>query len=279
MSGTAENNQAPTRSESFDCPGPADLDLRVNVGRIDVRVADVPQVRVDVSVEDPNASADRAAGALEDVQITFSEASRRLVLRTPRERLRRTRLGVVVETPARSRLAARVHAGSVTASGVLSGFDATAGSGDVVADQVDGDADVRTGSGDVRLGPVTGRLRTRSGSGSIDVASITGDEATLATGSGDVRLGIVSSDLTMRTGSGSLTIAEAAQGRLNLATGSGDVRVAIRPGVAAELDLVSGSGRARSDLDVFDQRPAGSPSVIVRARTGSGDAVVTRVIE
>jgi len=269
------DQQTPTRSDTFDCAGPADLDLRLNAGRIDVRAAEVARIRVDVSVDDQDVPEDRAARAIQGMQITFSEPDRKLVLRTPRE-LRRTRLAVMVETPQHSRLVARVHSGSIVASGALSGLDATAGAGDVTADQIDGDVLVRTGSGDVRLGPVTGKLRTRSGSGAVDVAAIDGDEATLHTGSGDVRLGMVNSDVTLRAGSGDLTIAEVAHGRLSLATGSGDVWVAIRPGVAAELDLVSGSGQARSELGVSNEEPAAAPEVRVRVRTGSGDAVVTR---
>jgi DUF4097 and DUF4098 domain-containing protein YvlB len=279
LSATTENGHASTRSASFACPGPAELDLRLNTARIDVRVADVPHVRVEVSLDQDEGRRDeRAIRALQDVQITFSEDGRRLVLRTPRE-LRRTRLAVLVEAPARSRLATHLHSGSVAASGVLGGLDATTGAGDVSAGDVEGNVEVKTGSGDVRLGRVAGRFRSRSGSGDVDVTTVTGDEASLVTGSGDIRLGTVSSDVVARAGSGSLTVAQAAQGRLNLATGSGDIRVAIQQGTAAELDLTSGTGKARSELDVSDERPAGPASVTVRARTGSGDAVVTRAAD
>jgi hypothetical protein len=262
----------PVRTESFACPAPAELDLRVNLGHIEVRAADVSHVRAEVSLEDGRSSDDRALRALEDVQITFSAPSSRLVVRAPRD-LRRVRLAVSVETPARSRLAARVGSGSITASGLLSNLKAVAGKGDITVGDVEGDAHVVTGAGDVRLGEVAGRLSSRSGSGNVEVESLAG-ETQLATGSGDVRLGRVNGDVTVRSGNGDLVVARAARGRLRLTTGSGDVRVGIEAGTAAELDLVSGSGRARSELDVSDQAPAGTPALSVRARTGSGDAVV-----
>jgi DUF4097 and DUF4098 domain-containing protein YvlB len=125
---------------------------------------------------------------------------------------------------------------------------------------------------------VTGRLKCRAGSGEIEVASIDGPDAKLAMGNGHVWLGAVRSDVRARTGNGNVVVADAASGRLDLATGSGDVSVAVREGVTAEIDMVSGSGQARSELDVTDRPPANAPSVRVRARTGRGDAVVTRAL-
>jgi len=44
------------------------------------------------------------------------------------------------------------------------------------------------------------------------------------------------------------------------------------------VDLSSGSGSARSDLDVGTQAPAQGAAVHVRGRTGSGDVLVTRAV-
>jgi len=55
------------------------------------------------------------------------------------------------------------------------------------------------------------------------------------------------------------------------------LRVGVHPGVAAELDLSSASGRARSELPVSERAPEGVDTVVrVRGRTGSGDVLVTR---
>jgi hypothetical protein len=286
-----------TRSETFDCDGPAELQLRVAVGRIEVRLADVPRVRVDVMVEPADspwwekgveglaglvsagsyAPAEADAHALDETQITFSERRRRLVVRTPRS-FRRIALAVVVEAPRGSALTAALHRGTLTASGPLASLKVATGSGAVSAADVAGPVDVASGSGDIKLGRVVGELRARTGSGEIEVASVEGDRVRLATGSGDVWLGAVRSDAHVRTGSGGLTVAEAGAGSLDLVTGSGDVHVGIRSGVAAELDVVSGSGRARSELDPTDKPTPGAPVVRVKARTGSGEAVVSGAI-
>lgn len=217
-----------------------------------------------------------AAEAVRAAEITWSETTRRLVVRSSQELpLRMVPLAVTVSAPAGSRLASRAGAGDVTVTGRAGWAAVRTGSGGVTIDTVDGDADVTTGSGDINLREVSGRARLRTGSGEVAVASTRGS-TDIKAGSGDVTLGAVSGDLGVRTGSGEVTISDARTGHLELTTGSGELRVAVHPGVTAELDLSSGSGRARSELDVSAVSPAGSPTLRVRGRTGSGEVLVTR---
>jgi DUF4097 and DUF4098 domain-containing protein YvlB len=259
--------QSFTRTEAFDCDSPPELDIRIRGGRIEVRAADVPQVRVEISAEPGDTHAVR------ETQVAFSEHRRKLVVRAPRS-FRRAGIDVVVEAPRYSKLKAHAHRGAISASGALSELVAATGSGPVTAEEIEGSVDVATGSGMVKLGRVSGRLRARLGSGELELVSVEGEGASIATGHGDVWLGVVRCDANVRTGHGAIVVAEHASGDLSLATGSGDLRVGVSPGVAAELDLVSGSGRARSELDVTDQPPAGAPVASIRMRTGSGEAVV-----
>lgn len=287
--------EAGSRTEVFACDGPVEVEISTHNGLVDVRATDVPGIRVQLSIVRGNARrweqglehalervsageyqpSDPEAHALRESEVSFSDARRRLQIRTPRS-FRRIGIGVRVEVPEGSRLAARLHRGSVITSGALAGVRAATGSGNIRTELVNGDVEAASGSGDLQLGRVSGRLRARSGSGVIEVDDLEGEGARVATASGDVRLGVVRADVQARTGSGRVIVTEAASGRLDLATGSGDVNVAVRPGVAAEIDLVSGSGQARSELDVETQAPARAPAVRVRARTGSGDAVVGR---
>lgn len=222
-------------------------------------------------------SADELAEqAVEATEITWSEASRRLVVRSPSETpLRLVPLVVTVHAPAGSRLNLRTGAGDVKVSGRAGDTTTKTGSGDVRLDAVDGDIDVTTGSGQVHAGQVSGRTRAKTGSGDLSLAAL-GGPAEVRAGSGTVRLGGVRGDLHARAGSGDVTIADAEAGRLDLTTGSGDLRVGVHSGVTAELDISSGSGRVRSDLDVADRAPQRAPAVVVRGRTGSGDVLVTR---
>ena len=114
---------------------------------------------------------------------------------------------------------------------------------------MDGDAEVTTGSGDVVLGAVGGRARIRTGSGTVRVGAVAGS-TDIKAGSGDVRIGAVQADVGVRTGTGAVSVADASAGRLDLTTGSGGLTIGVHAGVLAELDLSSGSGRARSELDV-----------------------------
>ncbi len=286
------------RTEVFPCDGPVEVDVRIRRGRLDVCATDAPGIRVQVVAEPSDAprleqGVERAlerisAGeiapslaenhAVRETEVTFSEERRRLEIRTPRS-FQRIGLSVRIEVPEGSRLAARLHRGSLTATGLLAGLHAATGSGDIRSERMEGDVMTATGSGEVHLGQVAGRLRARSGFGGIEVDRLEGDGARVTTGSGDVLLGVVGCDVHARTGSGRVVVAEAASGRLDLVTGSGDVSVAVRPGITAELDLASGSRKARSELDVSDQAPPDAPSVRIRARTGSGDAVVARAGE
>jgi DUF4097 and DUF4098 domain-containing protein YvlB len=283
------------RAESFPCDGPAELDVRLAAARVEVRAADAPHVRVEVSAE-PGPAGGREHGP-EDVlesppravsqpsvgdahlaaetHVAFDEQGRKLTVRG-RRTLRRVVLDVVVEAPRGSTLKVRAERGSISASGALGGLSASTGSGRIGAEKVEGDVAVATGRGDVQLGRVAGRVRVRTGSGEIAIESIEGEGGKVATGNGDVSLGAVAGDVHVRTGRGSIAVGEAISGLLSVATGSGDLCIGLRPGVAAELDILSGWGSVSSDLDVRDGQPREAPALRVRARTGHGDVVVRR---
>jgi hypothetical protein len=53
------------------------------------------------------------------------------------------------------------------------------------------------------------------------------------------------------------------------------VQVGVRKGVAARLDLSSLSGKLRSELPVEDTAPGGGAGLDLRARTVSGNILVT----
>ncbi len=288
------------RQQSWPCEGPAELELAVDLGRIVVELGSVDEVRVEVR-HDPSAGGafgegvggllswlgsngigpggdpDRLArDAVAAATITWTEDGRRLVVRSTEELpLRGVPLAVTVRAPLASRTTARTGSGDVTVSGTAGRAAVRTGSGRAQLDDVDGDADVATGSGDVAVGRVAGRSRVRTGSGEVRLGGV-GGAAEVRASSGDVHVGEVAADLAVRTGSGGIRVADARAGRLDLTTGSGDLHVGVHAGVAAELDLSSGSGHARSELDVSAVAPAGVPALRVGGRTGSGDITVTR---
>ena len=219
---------------------------------------------------------DLAAEAVRQTVVTVH--GNRLTVRGPRPApLRMVPLTIVVHAPAGSSLHAKAGSAGVQVGGLAGRVNVNTGSGNVSVDRASGHVQVKAGSGSVRLGPMADGLSARTGSGDLEVTSLDGN-GSLHSGSGNIWIGTVRGEqVTMRTGSGDLTVAEAAKGALQLVTGSGDLRVGIRSGVLAEVDVVSGSGRARSDLPVSTEPPSrGADAVLrVRGRTGSGDAVVS----
>jgi hypothetical protein len=293
------------RKVEFECVAPIDASVELDSGRLDIQLDEsaddvgvAVQVRADPALQPPwtagitgllswlgeqaggSAPGELAAEAVRRTVIDFT--GQRLTVRSPRDfPLRAVPLTIHISAPSGSSITARSGSADITIDGVADRLDASTGSGQVRAQRCTGATDVRTGSGDVRLGSVLGRLRVRTGSGEVEVTSIenTADArsgaATVQTGSGDVRLGAVTQDMSARTGSGDLTVVDASAGGLELTTGSGQLRVGIHPGVRAELDVSSGSGHARSDLPVGGPPAEGDVPLRVRARTGSGDALVT----
>ena len=289
------------RQQTWACDGPAELELGVDVGRIRVDLVEAGrEARAEVrhaptaggmtgqgvsglmswhgaSGIGPGVDPEQLAReAVRAAEISWSEGGRRLVVRSSQELpLRAVPLAVTVSAPARSRLAARTGSGDVAVAGTAGWTSVRTGSGQVTTGAVGGDADVTTGSGDVEVGAVTGRGRLRTGSGAVRVASVAGSTEVRAS-SGDVHVREVAADLSVRTGSGGVTLSDVRAGSLDLTTGSGDLWIGVHAGVAAELDLSSGSGKARSDLPVGEAPPAQTVPVRVAGRTGSGDVLVTR---
>jgi hypothetical protein len=337
------------RTENRDVPGPVELDLAVDVGRVEVHLedpattdggptsgdaasgtavsgdeaadaaersapAEAPaasstagrQVRVEIRHDlaatggwaqrlgevaswlgtvgaGPDAGPDSgttAADAVRAATITWTggtgDEPAGLAVRSSTDlRLRMVPLLVTVHAPAGSRVAARTGAGDVVVHGRAGRATVRTGAGTATAGDIDGDADITTGSGDVAVGTVAGRARIRTGSGAIRVAAFAGSTDVKA-GSGDVTIGAVSADVGVRTGTGAVQVTDARSGRVELTSGSGGLRIGVHAGVLAELDLSSGSGRARSELDVQHTNPGREPALRVRGRTASGDVVVTR---
>lgn len=291
------------RQQSFEHEGTAELDLGTGPGRIEVRLVDEPGVHVEVRHDPTGASpfavgvsnlvnwistqfgqsgsteapVSLAAEAVRQTRVDFADG--RLVVRTPKEmQLRNAAVTVSVQAPLGSHVTARSGSGDLTVGGAAGRLELTTGSGRISADQATDSAKVDTGSGVVRLGPMAAGLRAKTGSGDMEITSV-GGVSTLVTGSGDLWLGAVSSDVLARTGSGDVTIANASAGQLELHTGSGAIRVGVRAGSPAEVDLSSGSGEVRSELDLSATPPQAAPTLHIRGRTGSGSALVTTAVD
>ncbi|GAA1224448.1 DUF4097 family beta strand repeat-containing protein [Prauserella halophila] len=298
-----EQHPDAVRTDAFDASGPVDIDVDIPFGRVAVHLGETSgsvEIRHDPGAQLPWTESvagilswvgDRfgtgdSAGSPEEAigQCRIEHEARidhdpvTLVVRGPQALpLHGVPLAVTVHAPAGSAVRVRAAAGPVTVTGTAHRLEVTTGAGEVRVGDADGPATIRAGSGDVTAGALRGGAQLRASRGAVTIAALPATGSVTGAG-GAVRLGEVAGDVLVRTSSGDVTVADAVAGSLEATTGSGTIRIGIRSGVAAEIDLSSGSGRATSELDVADRTPDRDVPLAVRARTGSGDAVVTRAV-
>lgn len=147
--------------------------------------------------------------------------------------------------------------GAVRIADVAGNIKADTASGDIVVDRLMGDARIATASGNARINHVEGDVIFQAASGNLTVGTLRGN-------------------LTVRAASGSVTVAVAAAGALTAHTGGGEAEIGIPEGTAARLELTTGSGAVDNRLGVSDGPAASDETVIVYARTGSGDISIRR---
>ena len=97
------------------------------------------------------------------------------------------------------------------------------------------------------------------------------------TGSGDLRVVDAADDVSLSTGSGDLRIDSGRQGRFTVKGASGDVQIGIPAGIPVWTDINTVSGQIRSDLEGAGEPTAGADHIEVRAKTVSGDVVLTQI--
>jgi len=232
-------------------------------------------------------------GWVED--ITFRVVGDELVVGMPPHAMRRSsEVRVRIETP--GTLTARIKTGSgdIVSKVPLKEARLGTGSGDIRLERSEGVLTASTGSGDIQLESATGPVRANTGSGGIDLRSA---EALVAasTGSGDVRVGDAAGPVTVKVGSGDIIIervldhsvatsgsgdvrVERAEGAsVRAETARGNVQVGVPAGTPTFLDLKTVTGRIQCDLEPSKQPGEGERSLVLRARTVSGDISVVRV--
>lgn len=263
-----------SQTVSFPTPSPLDLRVRNPAGVIAVTAADTDTSTVEVEALDSSAEAQefvRRTGA------TLSGHGDELVVEVPERRglraIRQVRIAVRVTVPTGSRVTTQAASADVTCTGRYAAATVHSASGNVAVDEVDGEVEAHLASGRVRLGS-GGRVTARTASGNVEVGHATGDVSVHAA-SGDVRIGVAEASVEVKTASGGVTIAEARRGSIVLDAASGDLRVGVRSGVVARLDLQSITGKVRSELPIEDTAPQDGAALEIRARTVSGNLLVT----
>lgn len=257
--------------------------IEIGSGLVDIRPTDGDETHVSLEVD---------RGDENDVLCTVVDGE--LIIEGPRNARRGPEIQVMIATPVTLDARIKTGSGDITARTPLGTARLSTGSGDIQLERVEGDLAVSTGSGDVQVEHAAGTVRASTGSGGIDIGTA-GGTVGLTTGSGDVRVGDAAGATTVKVGSGDIVIerirdhsvATSGSGdvRVELADGPsvraetarGDVQIGVPDGVPTYLDLKTVTGQIRCDLEPSAKPAEGERSLILRARTVSGDITVVKV--
>lgn len=269
----------------FETHHPVGLLVEIGKGSVTVQAADTTESRVEVTGRDAD-------------EVRVDQAGDQISVVAPKMRTGflsgDSRLDVTVTIPTDSDVVLRTGSADITVEGTVASGQVRSGSGDVRVDVFTGPALVETGSGDIRVEEARAELRIKSGSGTVElghaasavaVSTGSGDVAigtsggptVVKTGSGDLTVADAHADVAMTTGSGDLVIRSAHRGRVSVKGASGDVRLGIPAGIPVWTDISTVSGEIHSNLNGAGQPEEGADHVEVRAKTVSGDVVLTEV--
>jgi hypothetical protein len=279
-SNATSDTTSDTRTIRFPLDGPINLHARVAHGSLTVRAAEsITEAEVVL--------APRAKGSDIAERTTVEMHGPTLTVTTPRRGgvfdlglfgggpfMSRDQIDVTITVPAGTALRLATYTAPVEVSGRSGSADVATGAADITLEHVDGDLRLRFGSGSARAERVAGTAQVRSGSGNASFGDV-GGSLICGCGSGDLDVDSVRGAVRSRTGSGSARLG-VVYSDVDLSSGSGGVEIGLPRGHAAQLNVVTGSGKVRSDLPVDERPRAGSPKIAIRARTGSGDVRLYR---
>jgi len=269
----------------FETHEPVDLYVEIGKGSVNITATETTESHVDISGRDAD-------------EVEVEQSGRRISVVAPRQRAGffggDGRLDVTITVPLRSDLAVTTGSADVNVAGTVGTTEIKTGSGDVRTEDIAGPALVQTGSGDVDIQVANAELRVKSGSGGVRVrhaesavAASTGSgdveigtsngPAAVKTGSGDLKVVDASTDVSLVTGSGDMVVGTARRGRFTMKGASGDVHIGIPAGLPVWTDISTISGSIRSNLQSAGEPAEGADHVELRAKTVSGDIVLTQV--
>ena len=257
----------------FNTPEPITATVEISSGTVRLVASDRDDTVVEVRPRDESHSHD--VKAAEQVRVDFKNGTLAVTSQRGFSFPRRGAVVVDISLPEGSRLHASVASAQIRAEGryvdctlasasgdlsvesVTGNIKAETASGAVTVDAVKGNAAIATASGDVTIGDLDGGVKFRAASGSLIVRRLLGN-------------------VNGQTASGDVTVATAVNGGVSVQTASGELVLGIAEGTAAQLDLRTRSGEVRNSLTSSDGPANGDETLVVHARTGSGDIVVQR---
>jgi len=257
----------------FDTPQPITVTVEISAGSVRLVATDRDDTVVDVRPRDESRSND--VKAAEQVRVDFSNGTLLVSSQRGFSFPRRGAVVVDIALPAGSRLNASAASANITADGRYTDCKFASASGDLAVGSVVGNLKADTASGGIAVNDISGSASVSTASGDATIGDADGDVKFRAA-SGALRVSRLHGNLSAQTASGDVTVATAVNGGVSAQTSSGEVVVGIAEGTSAELDLRTRSGEVRNLLTPSDGPAAGDETLVVHARTGSGDVVIQR---
>jgi hypothetical protein len=258
---------------TFDTPQPITATVEIVAGTIQLVASERTDTVVEVRPRDESRPQD--VKAAEQVRVDFRNGTLSVVSHRGFSFPRRGAVAVDVALPAGSRLQASVVSAQLRADGEYADCKVASVSGAVAVESATGNVKVENVSGDISVQVAKELASVSTVSGDATFGELQGDIKFQAA-SGSLSVGRLEGSLNAQTASGDVTVTTAVNGNISVQTSSGEVGVGIAEGTAAQLDLRTKSGRVRNSLQVSDGPADGDETLVVHARTGSGDVVVRR---
>jgi DUF4097 and DUF4098 domain-containing protein YvlB len=259
---------------TFQTPEPITAVVEVVAGTVRLAATDRDDTVVEVLPRDPNKPSD--VRIAEQTRVDFNNGT--LKVTAGRRFIQLGRGGAVtidIGLPSGSRLDASSASADVQVDGTLTDCKLATASGHMVMDTVTGSVKADSASGDIGVANMRGSAKISTASGDARIGEVHGDLLFQAA-SGSLVVGELRGNAKSRTASGSVSIATAVKGAVSTQSSSGEVRVGIAEGTAAQLNLQTRSGTVSNGLESADGPADGDETLLVHARTGSGDIAVRR---
>ena len=263
--------------KTFVIDGPAQIEVRLTSGEVEVDPTAVDSIEVELSAHD-----EESQRLVDDARVELQ--GNHLIVDVPNKRggfnwgimFGRQGISCRIRCPQSSALTVKTKSADVVARGTLGSLNVTGASGDIEAIRVEGGVNVRSASGDIRIEEARASVNIQTASGDVELESVRGP-ANVASASGDVVIGEAYDNVNVNTVSGDQEHGAVMRGEVHAQSVSGDVTVAVRRGSKVYLDCNTVSGDTSSELELLGDEPTGDgPLVEVRAKTVSGDIRITR---
>jgi DUF4097 and DUF4098 domain-containing protein YvlB len=253
-----------SHEQQFDVQEPVMVEVRIASGDVVVTTAEIDQARVILDGADAvvEATSVLLRGNVLTIKHDKEKGLRSVISRGDLRGLLQGSLDVEVVVP---------HGSS---------FDLASASADARLEGEFIEVIAKTASGDLRArGEVFGDLNVKNASGDVTAEHVGGD-VRIQSVSGDVRIGAVDGSVNATSVSGDIELLSLYDGEVRIQSVSGDIELGVAQGVDVDVDASSTSGTMHSEVPLSDT-PTPTPAataqtVVIRARTVSGDLRITR---